>query len=93
MDTCPLICHRCSVELEPGSGNLYVIRIEAFANPTPPTISADDLQRDLAAEMEQLVEAMRRLSPQEAMDQVYRRLTIHLCNACYGHWIENPTGT
>ena len=93
MDTCPLICHRCSVELGPGSGNLYVIRIEAFADPTPPTISADDLQRDLAAEIEQVVEAMKRLSAQEAMDQVYRRLTLHLCNACYRHWIENPTGT
>jgi len=26
------------------------------------------------------------------MDQVYRRMTIHLCRKCYIVWIENPSG-
>jgi len=24
------------------------------------------------------------------MDQVYRKVIIHLCSACYRQWIENP---
>ena len=35
---------------------------------------------------------MRDLSEQELIDQVYRRLTIHLCEPCYRQWIENPAG-
>ena len=27
--------------------------------------------------------------PQEAMDEVHRRLTIHLCRPCYRGWIES----
>jgi hypothetical protein len=32
------------------------------------------------------------VTAQEALDQVYRRLVIHLCGPCYRNWIENPTG-
>jgi hypothetical protein len=35
---------------------------------------------------------MKDVSEREALDQVYRRLTIHLCTACYRQWIENPAG-
>ena len=28
-----LICHRCGVELRPGSGDFYEVRIEALADP------------------------------------------------------------
>ena len=33
---------------------------------------------------------MRGMTEQELMDQVYRRLTIHLCGDCYRVWIEDP---
>jgi hypothetical protein len=35
---------------------------------------------------------MKDLSPQETMDQVYRRLSVNLCGQWYRRWIENPTG-
>jgi hypothetical protein len=92
MDESPLFCHRCAVELTPGRGDFFVIKIEAVADPTPPTITKEDLERDNAGEIDRLAEAMAGLSEQEALDQVYRRLTIHLCDACYRRWIENPTG-
>lgn len=85
-----LICHRCGAELRPGGGNFYVVRIEAFADPTPPEISSDDLVEDIDSRIERLIEQMRNMSERELMDQVYRRLTIHLCGPCYGEWIENP---
>ena len=54
--------------------------------------AAEDLQRDIAAEVERLLASMRNLSKQEAMDQVYRKMTLYLCTACYQRWIEHPVG-
>ena len=92
MNELPLFCERCAAELEPGKGEFYVVRIEAFADPTPPSITAEDLQRDIAAEIERLLASMRDLSAQDAMDQVYRKLILYLCNGFYQRWIERPVG-
>lgn len=89
-DCLPLLCARCGAELTPGKGDFYVVRIEAVADPTPPEFSEDDLRRDPKAEIQRLLEEMRDLSPQEAMDQVYRRLVLYLCGTCYRQWIEDP---
>ncbi|HUS46799.1 MAG TPA: hypothetical protein VM098_01675 [Phycisphaerae bacterium] len=86
-----LLCHRCGAELTPGEGNFYVVRIEAFADPTPPDLD-DVTDVDISAEIDRLIDEMRHMSEQELMDQVYRRLTIHLCGRCYAKWIENPAG-
>ena len=87
-----VICNRCGSLLEQGEGAFYVVRIEAFADPTPPRLRPDDLHRDLEGEIERLLDRLAELSPQEAMDQVYRRLVLVLCNPCYAGWIENPVG-
>jgi hypothetical protein len=89
-DELPLLCARCGVELAPGKGDFYLVRIEAFADPTPPEFSEDDLRQDTRAEIQRLLDEMRDLSPQEAMDQVYRRLVLYLCGSCYRQWIEDP---
>jgi hypothetical protein len=86
----PLLCARCGTELTPGSGDYYVVRIEALADPTPPSFSEDDLQQDHRAESERLIEQMREVSERELMDQVYRRLFLYLCGPCYRDWIEDP---
>jgi hypothetical protein len=91
-DESPLMCHRCGAELEPGKGDFYVVKIEAFADPTPPDFSEEDLYRDAKAEIGRLIEQMEGLTEQEAMDQVYRRVFLHLCGRCYRQWIEDPTG-
>jgi hypothetical protein len=87
-----LLCHRCGAVLTPGAGDFYVVRIEAFADPSPPRIDLYDDSLDPAEEIDRLIEQMHNMSEQELMDQVYRRLTIHLCGACYRRWIENPSG-
>ncbi len=91
-DQAPLFCDRCSAELIPGKGNFYVVNIEAVADPSPPNIDEEERQKDLRKEIGQLVEEMANLSPQELMDQVYRRVTVFLCLPCYAKWIENPVG-
>lgn len=88
----PLICNRCAQMLRPGEGNFYVIKVEAFADPTPPDLSDEYLSADLEKEIKDLIEEAERFSEQEMMDQVYRRLTFYLCGPCYRKWIENPTG-
>ncbi len=92
IDHWPIFCSRCHAELAPGEGRFYVVRIEAFADPTPPQFTEDDLHRDPRAEIDRLLAELRDLSAQEAMDQVYRRLTLYLCVPCYRRWIENPAG-
>lgn len=87
-----LFCHRCGAVLTPGEGNFYVVRILAVADPTPPTLSEEDLAADIDREIEQILEEIGRMGQQELTDQVFRRLTIHLCAPCYRVWIENPAG-
>ena len=76
--------------LRPGSGDFYVVQIEAVADPTPPNFSEEDLARDPSAEIARLIGQMRDLSQQELLDQVYRRLVVYLCGPCYRQWIEDP---
>jgi hypothetical protein len=91
-DDSPLLCSRCLKLLEPGRGNFYVVTIDAVADPSPPIIEPGDLQRDLRHDWREVVAALADTSPQEALDQVYRRMTIHLCLGCFAEWIENPAG-
>jgi hypothetical protein len=91
-DADPLFCNRCGAMLQEGSGNFFRINIEAIADPAPPVITSEDLEKDPTEEIKKLLDQMKDLPAQEAMDQVYRRLTIFLCLACYRPWIENPAG-
>jgi len=85
-----LLCHRCGEILTPGEGSFYFVQITAVADPTGPTITEADLAGDIEAEIEKLLAELRDRSEQELIDQVYRRLIIHLCASCYAEWIEDP---
>jgi hypothetical protein len=88
-----LLCHRCGADLTPGKGDFYVVRIEAFADPTPPTLSLEEFSRlDPGAEIDRIIEETAGMSERQLMDGVYRKLVIHLCGPCYRLWIENPAG-
>jgi hypothetical protein len=88
----PLVCLRCGTALRPGSGDLYRITVEAVADPYPPDFTADDLAGDPRRKIERLLAQLEGLTEQEALDQVYRRRTFHLCVPCYLRWMEAPTG-
>lgn len=88
----PLFCDRCSRRLERGTGDFFVVEIQAFRDPTPPEFTEEDLRRDPKAEIRRLLDELADLSSREALEQVYRRLTLTLCTPCYQVWIENPTG-
>ena len=92
-----LLCHRCGCDLTPGEGNFYIVRIEAFADPTPPRLDGDDSPLSMTAaeideEINDLIELMKDMTERELMEQVYVRMALHLCGRCYKQWIENPAG-
>lgn len=88
-DETSLVCDRCAVELHPGRGDFFVVKIEAVADPTPPEFTEENLKRDHKREIQRLLAQIEEMSEREAMDQVYRRLTVFLCNSCYTEWIED----
>jgi hypothetical protein len=87
-----LLCSRCLKLLVPGRGDFFVVTIDGIADPSPPVIEPGDLRRDFRRDWREIVAALHDVSSQEALDQVYRRVQIHLCNACFHDWIENPAG-
>jgi hypothetical protein len=90
MDEAELVCHRCATVLKPGQGNFYVVRIEAVADPSPPDWASDKDDVNPAREWERLLDQIRDMSERELLDQVYRRMVIHLCISCYRDWIDDP---
>src|SRR3954468_17036770 len=88
----PSICQTCGALLTPGKGDFYIVKVEAYAEDSPPVITLEDLEKDHAQEMEKIAEQLKDGSPQEMMDQVHRKMTYFLCTPCYRVWIENPTG-
>lgn len=89
----PPSCRLCGKSLELGTGDAYLVNVEAMADPSPPRFSNADLQRDLDRSFSEVFEELSQLSAQEAMDQVYRRVSFFLCVRCYTRWIEDPTGS
>lgn len=88
----PVFCDRCRRPLERGRGEFYMVRIEAVADPAPPEFTERDFESDPGTEIARLLGLLDGLSGQEALDQIYRRLTLTLCKPCCDQWIENPTG-
>jgi hypothetical protein len=89
----PLFCDRCATELVPGTGNFYAVSIRAVADPTGPTVEDSRSADEIRASIERLLAQLEDASPQEAMDQVHRRVTLYLCRSCFSEWIENPAGS
>ncbi len=86
----PFVCDRCGTELRPGSGTFYLVKIEAIADPTPPSFSPEDLVGDLRQKIERLLAQLQDVSEQEALAQVYLRRRLFLCVPCCRRWIEHP---
>ena len=92
-DPSPIFCDRCLTILRAGEGNFYVATIDAVADPTPPHLDHDQLSnRDLQQEIRDLIGQLEGMSERELVDQVHRRVIIHLCQRCFRDWIENPAG-
>ena len=85
-----LLCKRCSKEVHPGRGDYYLVRIDAIADPEPPVITEEDLELEVAAEIDRLIRLMKGLSERQLEHQVHRQKAIYLCVPCFKRWIEDP---
>lgn len=89
------LCDRCLRTVSEGRGEFYEVRIEAVADPSPPDMNAENglNAEELRNEIDQIVESLEDVSPQEAQDQVMRTLVMSLCNDCFSGWIDDPAGS
>jgi hypothetical protein len=83
---------RGGASLTPGNADFWIVRIDAVCDPAPPEIDSAESLESLAAEYELLIAQMSEMSERELMDQVHRRMTVHLCSRCFRTWIERPVG-
>lgn len=90
-DTQRLECARCGRALLPGHGMLYEVNIHCVADPFPPVLPDWDVAT-IRRHLEQTLAALHELTSEEALNQVYRNITVHLCNACFDEWIQDPAG-
>lgn len=68
----------------------YLVRIEVKAAYDPLELVREDLERDLRAEMDALVERMKGMSREEAANQVYREFRFDLCPGCQKEYVRRP---
>ena len=89
-ESAPILCARCVRQLTPGNGDFFEVQIEAAADPTPPTFTVEDLADKVRPDWQALIANLSKHSERELVDQVYRRMVIHLCATCFEAWFEDP---
>lgn len=75
------ICANCGARV-PKKQQLYELKIEMFAECGPIEIDPEDLQEDQIAKLEQLIDDMEHIDPEEAADEVYETYSFALCARC-----------
>jgi len=75
------ICEACGTTIQKPD-LAFRMKIELFADPTPPEFTQEDLELDAAAEMRRLIEEFENTDPREAEEEVYEAYLFTLCAAC-----------
>ena len=69
----------------------YVVRIELFADPNVPEVTAEELATtDYEQSMADLLKQMEQMSTQEIESDVHRRFEFRLCVECQRRFVQNP---
>ena len=83
------ICDRCGMTIPPHAHS--IVKIEIYADPTLPDISADELEEaDYAKRMADLLKEMESLSQEQLEDAVHWQRDFKICRSCQLHLIKNP---
>ena len=86
-----MACELCGRVVE--IADSYVVRIDVFADPSVPPVTADQLQAlDASATIAELMEQMKHLSADDLQDDVHRRFEYRLCRPCQRRFLANPLG-
>lgn len=71
----------------------FVVRIDVFFDPEVPEVTQAELDAmDHDQTWRDLVEQMKNLTEDQAMDQVHRRFEYKVCPACQKKVLANPLG-
>jgi hypothetical protein len=84
-------CELCGRSVEVHES--YVVRIDVFADPSIPPVSAEQLQAaNFDKTIADLMEQMKHLSGDDLQDDVHRRFEYRLCRPCQRRFLSNPLG-
>ena len=83
------LCDRCSALIEDSRAR-FSLRVELFAAYDGLEIRSDeDLHnRDIRAEIEQLLDQIKDSDPARLTREVYARYDFDLCKTCRDHWLQ-----
>jgi hypothetical protein len=85
-----IACDRCGKALLVGEPARYEVSITVKAAYDPMEITREDLERDTHAEMKRLLERMKDVSAEAAMDEVFREFRFDLCMGCQKEYLKAP---
>jgi hypothetical protein len=74
-------CDRCGQEIKPASPR-FTMKMELFASKDDLYFTEADLQKDLRAEMEQLIRQMENMDAEQLTDEVHVRFEFDMCGSC-----------
>ena len=84
-------CDLCGRTVLAGSG--YIVRIDVFADPELPAMSAEQIAHaDFNGTLAGLLAQMKQMSADELQDGVHRRFEYRLCPSCHHGYLANPLG-
>ena len=69
------------------------MRIDIFADPAMPPVTAEEMEEaDYQQAMRELMEQMKHMSGDDLQDQVARQFEFKLCRPCQMRFLANPLG-
>ena len=90
-DNEPISCALCGRTLVAHAS--YVVRIDVFADPSLPPLTAEQLAAaDVDQTLREVIEQTKHLSADDLQDQVHRRFEYRLCPRCQPQFLANPLG-
>ena len=75
------VCDNCGRGID-AADQKYIMKVEMFASADPPIITEEMLKGDLVDKMNEIVEQMKDMDPQELEDQVFESYEFEICPAC-----------
>lgn len=85
-------CDKCGCDLTANDPRRYVVKMEIYAAAAPLEFTREDLAKDPADEIRQIVEQLSQANPDEIEDQTYRVLRFDLCRSCQRNLLDHPLG-
>jgi len=75
------VCDRCGQEIK-NAGTRYTFKAELYAAKTPVVFTEEDRHRNFRKEIEELIQQMETMNPDELNDEVYINYQFDLCKPC-----------